>query len=70
MISRDQALIVARADAKTVYSDLSAYVENIENAGGVWRIDYELADPQAQGGGPHYIVSAETGEVLSKRYEQ
>ena len=30
----------------------------------------DLSDPGAQGGGPHYIVSAETGEILAKRYEQ
>ena len=37
---------------------------------GNWKIDYELRDKQAQGGGPHYVISAKTGAILSKRYDQ
>jgi hypothetical protein len=29
-----------------------------------------LRDPNLQGGGPHYVIDAETGAILSKRYEQ
>ena len=35
-----------------------------------WHIDYELKDPNLNGGGPHYIIDAATGAILHKRYEQ
>jgi hypothetical protein len=37
---------------------------------GAWRVDYELRDPESQGGGPHYVIAGDSGEVLEKRYEQ
>jgi hypothetical protein len=70
MIDRDEALRIARDDARTVYRDLDAYTETAELADGVWAVDYELADTGAQGGGPHYRISAASGEILDKRYEQ
>ena len=68
-IDRDEAIRIARQDARAAYGDLAAYDEKAELEE-VWKIDYDLSDPGAQGGGPHYIVSAETGEILAKRYEQ
>jgi hypothetical protein len=35
-----------------------------------WHIDYELKNPKLKGGGPHYIIDAHTGAIVSKRYEQ
>ncbi|HMC89222.1 MAG TPA: hypothetical protein VKI17_06725 [Gemmataceae bacterium] len=35
-----------------------------------WHIDYELLDPTREGGGPHYVIDARTGQILAKRYEQ
>ena len=68
-IDRDEALRIAREDARTVYGNLEAYDERAELEE-VWKIDYDLSDADAQGGGPHYVVSAESGEILAKRYEQ
>jgi len=35
-----------------------------------WHVDYILKDERARGGGPHYVIDAHTGGILSKRYEQ
>jgi hypothetical protein len=70
MVSCDQALAVARVDAEKAYHDLSPYriVVVIEADG--WHIDYQLKNPLTKGGGPHYVIDAATGAILSKRYEQ
>ncbi len=69
-ISCDQALRIARTDAETAYRDLSMYRISISLEEQGWLVDYELKDPNLQGGGPHYVIDAESGEILSKRYEQ
>lgn len=70
-VDREQALDIAREDAVQVYGDLESYAVSIHlDDDGVWRVDYELLDPDAQGGGPHYVISADSGEILDKRYEQ
>jgi hypothetical protein len=69
-IEKEQALEIARRDALLAYRDLNPYDVRIELRDGNWNIDYQLQDKKAQGGGPHYVISAETGAILSKRYEQ
>ncbi|MDH3717695.1 MAG: hypothetical protein OES79_06185 [Planctomycetota bacterium] len=69
-ISCDQALKIARTDAESAYRDLTIYRIAIALEENGWLVDYELKDPQLQGGGPHYVIDARTGEILSKRYEQ
>ena len=69
-VDREAALKIARDDAATQYRDLSLYDVRIEQAQGGWKIDYELKDKHAQGGGPHYVISSETGAIISRRYEQ
>jgi hypothetical protein len=69
-LSSDQALKIAREDAERVYRDLAPYqIRLILEADG-WHVDYDLRDPRARGGGPHYVIDAVTGEIVSKRYEQ
>ncbi len=34
-----------------------------------WHIDYELKDARLKGGGPHYLIDATTGAIVSKRFE-
>jgi hypothetical protein len=61
---------VAQADALKAYRDLSWYrVQIVQEADG-WHVDYELKDLRSKGGGPHYIIDANTGAIVSKRYEQ
>jgi hypothetical protein len=69
-IAGDQALTIAQADALNAYRDLSAYrIQLVLEADG-WHIDYELKDARLKGGGPHYVIDAYTGAIVSKRYEQ
>jgi len=69
-IGKEQALEIARQDAVLAYRDLTPYEVTIELRDGNWKIDYALRDEESQGGGPHYVISAETGAILSKCYEQ
>ena len=65
----DEALKVARSDAENVYRDLSGYRISILFQDDGWHVDYELADPTLNGGGPHYVIDF-NGHIVSKRYEQ
>ena len=69
-IEADEAVKIARLDAEHAYRDLSMYriVITIEHDG--WHVDYELRNPNQQGGGPHYIIDSGTGRIVTKRYEQ
>ena len=69
-IGGDRALAIAQADASTAYRDLSGYrIQLVLEADG-WHVDYDLKDPRQKGGGPHYVIDAQTGTITSRRYEQ
>lgn len=70
MIDKKMALEIAAEDAVKMYRDLSPYRIRAEYKDGNWRVDYELKDPSFVGGGPHYLISGETGNIVSYRYEQ
>jgi hypothetical protein len=69
-LSADAALRIARLDAEKRYRDLSQCRIAIVLEDNQWRIDYEMRNPNVQGGGPHYLIDALTGAILSKRYAQ
>jgi hypothetical protein len=69
-LASDEALRIARGDAETVYADLSKYRIEITREADGWHIVYELKDPSLNGGGPHYVIDAATGVVVSKKYYQ
>jgi len=69
-LAGDQVLAIAQADAARVYRDLSLYRIQLVLEDDGWHVDYELKNPRLKGGGPHYIIDAHTGAVISKRYEQ
>ena len=69
-LAGDQVLAIAQADAARVYRDLSVYRIQIVLEDEGWHVDYELKNPRLKGGGPHYIIDAHTGALISKRYEQ
>ena len=69
-VDRNQALHIARQDALTAYRDLDAYDVTIEMQHRNWKIDYTPKNKATQGGGPQYLIDGDTGEILSKRYEQ
>jgi hypothetical protein len=70
VLAGDEALSIAQADASPVYRDLSPYRILLVLEADGWHVDYELKDPRLKGGGPHYVIDAATGAILSKRYEQ
>jgi hypothetical protein len=70
MIDKNKALQIADENAGKFYRDLSVYMVNIELNNNKWHVDYILKDKNLDGGGPHYIISAETGEILEIRFEQ
>lgn len=69
-VSSDQALRIARADAENVYQGLTEYSIRITLEPDGWHVDYELKDPTTAGGGPHYVIDAVSGQIVTKRYEQ
>ena len=69
-ITSDEALKIARLDAEMAYRDLTPYRVLVELVEDRWRVDYELTNREAQGGGAHYVIEARTGKIRSKRYEQ
>lgn len=70
ILPSNRALAIAQADALAAYSDLSPYRIRLALEDDGWHIDYELKDPKLKGGGPHYVIHAFTGAIVSKRYEQ
>lgn len=69
-LAGDQALTIAQADATRVYRNLSPYRIQLALEEDGWHVDYELKDPRHKGGGPHYVINASTGVIVSKRYDQ
>ena len=70
MIDEQEARRIAHEQAARVYRDLSIYRVTAQLKDGTWHVDYDLADPGMVGGGPHLVISAATGEVMSMRCEQ
>lgn len=72
-ITQEHALAIAHADAIQAYGeDMSRFRIEVRQDGSEWYIDYRFV-PAARfqtGGGPHYIINAHTGDIVSKRYEQ
>ncbi len=70
MITCDEALHTARVDAENAYGDLTPFRITLVLEQDGWHIDYEVKNPQWNGGGPHYVIDARTGVIVSKQYEQ
>lgn len=70
MINEKDALMIAKSDAEKVYRDLTVYEIKSVLRGDKWYVDYDLNDPNVQGGGPHYVISCLTGKIEKKVYEQ
>ncbi len=69
-VTSDQALRTSRLDAEKSYRDLTPFFVQVELEDDGWHIDYELKDRTLNGGGPHYVIDAQTGAIRTKRYEQ
>ena len=70
VISSVEALQIADLDASRIYQDLSLFRIELTRETDGWHVDYELKDRRLHGGGPHYLIDAATGTILTKRYEQ
>lgn len=70
MITKEKAIQIAHDDAINVYRNLSDYETDIRLSNHKWYVDFILKNKEAQGGGAHYIISEESGDILQKRYEQ
>jgi len=70
VIDEAQAREIAEAEAAQAYRDLSVYTVTARLEDGNWLVDYELTDQTLLGGGPHFVIAGETGEVVARRYEQ
>ncbi len=70
MITKENALQIAQENAGVYYRDLSVYDVEIKLVEGNWQVDYEFRDENIDGGGPHYLISGTTGEIISFRFEQ
>ncbi len=66
----DEVLRIARLDAERAYRDLSPYRITLTLESDGWHVDYLLKNPNLNGGGPHYVIDANSGAIISKRYEQ
>jgi len=69
-ITAARALTTAEADAAAVYGDLTPFLVQLRLEPDGWHVDYELADQNVQGGGPHYVIDPSDGRIVRKRYEQ
>jgi hypothetical protein len=73
-VASHQALAIAEADALPVYKDLRPYRIDVWLGDDGWHVEYHVRrTPERRfltGGGPHYIIDATTGAILSKKYYQ
>jgi hypothetical protein len=70
VISREEAISIAKKDARRAYRDLSPYnVEAMRENDG-WHVDFVLKNDRTEGGGAHYIIDARDGHIIKKRYDQ
>ena len=71
-ISRHQAVAVAEADALPLYGMdwLNKLLSRVALEDDGWHVEYHQWRPRHTGGGPHYVIDATTGEIVSKKYYQ
>jgi hypothetical protein len=69
-VSCDQALAIAQVDAAKVYEKLWRFRIEVELESDGWHIAYRIREKRVAGGGPHYVIDAATGAIVSKKYYQ
>ena len=69
-VSRQQAIAIAEADALTAYDTLDDLTLEVSLQSDGWHVDYWLRKPRHAGGGPHYVIHADTGAIVFKNYTQ
>jgi hypothetical protein len=69
-LSSVDVLRIANDDAVHVYGDVSDLAISIRLQPDGWHVDYRPANPEEQGGGPHYLIDPTDGTIKSKKYDQ
>ncbi len=71
-VSRPQAIAVAEADALPMYGTyLHTLVLEMTLRDDGWHLEYSpKREGLRTGGGPHHVIDATTGAIVSKRYDQ
>lgn len=69
-LSSDQILRVANEDAVRQYRDVSDLKISIRLLDDGWHVEYSPLNPNVNGGGPHYVIDATDGTIISKKYYQ
>jgi hypothetical protein len=69
---RQQAIAIAEADALPMYGAewLNKLMLKVILQDDGWHIEYHQWRPRYTGGGPHYVIDATTGVIVSKKYYQ
>ncbi len=70
-VDRQQAIAIAEADAVPVYGNsLNVLTLEVALHDDGWHVEYHMRRPRWAGGGPHYVIDADTGAIKSKKYYQ
>jgi hypothetical protein len=71
-ISRQEAITIAETDALPMYgADWLAQLQlRVTFQGDGWHVEFHQWRPRHTGGGPHYVIDATTGKIVSKKYYQ
>lgn len=68
-IDRNEAIAIAKKDAKNAYGSLVRYQVIVCELRKAWIVIYSL-NPVFDGGGPEYEINKGTGDILDKKYYQ
>ena len=71
-LNHHRAVVIAEGDAQKAYRDLARYRVDVRLEHQGWVVEYHFRGSGRfhTGGGPHYLIHPETGEILSKTYYQ
>jgi len=64
-----EVLRIANEDAKPKYVDLDDLSVTLRLCVDGWHVEYS-PQPDLHGGGPHYVIDAADGSIISKKYYQ
>jgi hypothetical protein len=71
-VTLQQAITIAETDALPMYG--AEWLNKLEVRAALrddgWHIEYHQWRPRHTGGGPHYVIDAATGAIVSKKYYQ
>jgi hypothetical protein len=71
-VTIQKAITIAETDALPMYGAewLGKLEVRVSLHDDGWHVEYRQWRPRHTGGGPHYVIDAMTGEIVSKKYYQ